>query len=246
METTTNAAQTTNASNVSEANTANTANNSIKATLERVAADYKLNAGESLLVQGRKDSKNPRKPYYHVIDKNSAMKNAAITFPAEVTANPSSKSALTKLWTATVESFLKEKAKQLDAGANITLTINTATILEYVANIGTNTRDVLSGAEIVSLGTTTAFEALASIHSWNTAQCDKVILALRQLAAPGFRHAEKDAKVLLARLAPMTELLAETTASNDDEAEHTAVLAAILAKLEAQSVPASVSLSDAI
>ena len=201
--TTTNTTTNTTASTNTHSNT-NSSNSSI--TLTRVSADHKLNTatGESFLLQGRADSKNPARPYYHTTMQATALpKLDAASF-----ADTRTQSALSKLFDAAVLEALKAKGAGMQPGSSITLaTFTTSDVLTYIEELGNRERIVISGEELDEFCASYAMQATALVHNWAAKQQAIVAVALRQYAAPAHKKAQKDASVLLSRLEALPTLL---------------------------------------
>lgn len=188
-------------------------------TLTKVQADYKLQSGESYLVQGREKIKGA--PYFHTVQRGNVNPVIAefITSNLQSTSSAATIAAITAAIGHFTSELLKDKAAQL-ATVNSTITINLTAndIIEYLNSLGTRTRTAMSGADIDAFNSSKAMAALAEIHNWTAAQLARVAVSLRAYAAPTFKHSPANAETLLSRLEPMVELLAET--KEDAEVYH--------------------------
>ena len=200
--------------------------NTTTVTLTKTAADYKLAAGETFLLRGRKNEKEPTKAYHHIIMSTSAK---LPSLPALVTNNQQLLLALTALWEASVAKLLKDKAAPLTSGATITFALTPTDIITSILDTSTGERKAISGEEILAYCESYAFDALALLHGWSASQVSRVSTALRAYAAPTHRKTCDDATILSARLTPITSLL-----TGDDpelDADLLKVTAWLLAKL---------------
>lgn len=224
-------------------NTSTTGNiNNLTIKLEKVAADYKLQPSQLFLLQGRVNKKFPLRPYFHVIRSNQEL---AATMPEELQQLPAAiRAAIAKLWSLAIIELLKDKAATLTPGASITTSINAATILTYIEELGNRERSAISGEELDEFTSSYAMEALTSVYNWNATQQAKVHTALRQYAAPAHRKQQKDAAVLLARLEALPSLLLGDDAEED--ATITTIYQWLHSKLTRDAIAQAVDLSESI
>jgi hypothetical protein len=208
--------------------------------LTKQAADYKLQAGEEFLTQGRINKAFPNRPYYHCV-----MQGIASGMPAApATVIPSEQAAVTKLWNAVVIELLKDRAANLDAGASLTLELATKDVLTFIAELGNRERAAISGEELDSYTSSYAFAALAQVYGWTAVQVARVSVALRQYAAPAHKKPQADAAVLLARLEAHPSLL--TGDDHEIDADITRIHGWLTAKLQRDSVATAANLADSI
>ena len=207
-------------------------------TLNKVAADYKLQAGEAFLLQGRINKAQPAKPYYHV---TRTAADLAATLPADLN---SIRAAISKLWGMATVELLKDKAAALTPGATATISLTTTDILLYIADIGSNRREAISGEELDEFCASDSFTALAAVHNWSPVAVAKVSTALRQYAAPAHRKNPADAKVLSLRLATFPELL--TGEDSEEDAKLTTIFNWLMVKLTRDVEQQVTNLADAI
>ena len=208
--------------------------------LTKQAADYKLQAGEEFLTQGRINKAFPNRPYYHCV-----MQGFASSYPAApATVNPAEQAAISKLWNAIGLELLKDRAQQLDAGASLTIELTTAQVLTFIAELGNRERAAMSGEELDSYTGSYAFAALAQVYGWTAAQVARVAVALRQYAAPAHKKPQADATVLLARLEALPSLL--TGDDSELDADIARIHGWLVAKLQRDSVAAAANLADSI
>ena len=201
----------------------NTNNAASLIKLTKVSADYKLAAGETWLAQGRVNKKFPLRPYHHTVRTATDLTS---TLPADLS---TCRTAIARLWQLAAAALLKDRAAALTPGASISLPLSTTDMLLYIADIGLNKREAMSGEELDSFMLTDTFDALTQTYSWTPAQCAKARNAYRAYAAPAHRKAPDEAKLLLTRLAPMLELL-----TGDEDAEEAASITSIHAWLMAK------------
>lgn len=221
-------------------NTSTTAINASGASIKltKVAADYKLQSGEVFLAQGRVNKKFPARPYYHYTRTASDL---AATLPSDLS---TCRTAIAKLWSIAAIDLLKDKSASLTPGASITLNLTTTDLLLYIADIGLNKREAISGEELDEFCSTDTFMALAEVHSWSPVAIAKVSAALRQYAAPAHRKSPADATVLSIRLADMLSLLTGEDAEQD--AQTTTIHTWLMTKLLRDKEQLTVNLVDSI
>jgi len=218
--------------------------NSIK--LQKVAADYKLQAGEQFIQQGRTNKAFPNRPYFHTVASGKMPAFPAVT--SFTTAEPGLIGAVEKLWDSAVIELLKDKAAALDAGATIVLAdYSTADVIKGIMELGNRERAAISGDEIEAFAATNSFKALALVHTWSEAQQQMVIATIKKYAAPAFKLPEASAKVLATRFEPLTaELVAEAESATGEAETVLAVLKWLNTKLQRDIAATTTDLASAI
>jgi len=221
-------------------NTTNQQSTTSLIQLEKVAADYKLTPGESFLTQGRINKQHPTRPYYHTV-----MRATAAAMPAApATQQPAHQPAIAKLWNAATLELLKEKAAALAAGAKTSISLSTADILAFIADIGNRERATISGEELEAFAASYAFGALAQVYGWNQQQIARVTQSLKQYAAPAHRKPQADASILLQRLEALPSLLTGDDSALDADLQR--VYSWLETKLQRDAATADTNLADSI